>query len=379
MKYWIPFQRRNGSFRIYLHYMKNKMKKIFLIFFALSSISANAQISITVDDLLDVGDSVMLAAVDSVPAGFSPGMGGANMHWDFSDLIMDTINTLEFLDPATTPYGSSFPASNIALQGLVEDLGAEGWAYATRNMFVFQIDGFAGTYDIFEDVVAPFNPPEVMFDFPLNYLDSMDQTSVVDIRIESPEPPADSIRLKVVTSVRTEVDAWGELITPTWTGQVLRIRDVRTTIDTVWVKFLFFWAYLESSVSVSHTYKYMANDMGYAVLQFNSDSSDTEYSGINYLVPEDVGTRDNKNELSRLRIFPNPATDELNIGITDTDISSHYSLLLYDMYGRMIKTLQIASATENFRMDVSGLKAGVYQLILRKNGEISGAQKVVVR
>lgn len=340
-------------------------------------ISVPAQITITYDDLLDVGDSVSLAVVDSTPPSFNPGPAGANMHWDFSDLVMDTTSTLAFIDPTSTPYGASFPGSNIALEGLIAEFGVEGYGYLTKNISVLQIDGFGGSYDIFEDVVAPMEPPEVMFDFPVNYLDSSSQTSIMDIRIESPEPPADSLRLKLVTTVVTEVDAWGELTTPSWTGQVLRIKDERTIIDSVWVKLLFFWVYLESSTNVTHTYKYMANDMGYAMMQFNSDSSDTEFSGINYLVPEDVGIIDYALEELELSIFPNPATDEITIDTRNLSLNTQYSILIHDLYGRVIDEVKVTKAQA--RIDVSDYPAGVYHAILGNEKGILGKGKFVVR
>lgn len=340
-------------------------------------LSVSAQITVFSDDIIDVGDSVTLAVADTVPAGFNPGPPGANLHWDFSDISMDTSSVLNFIDPASTPYAASFPNSTIAIEGIVEDLGLEGWAYATKNISVLQIDGAAGSYDIFQDVVAPFNPPEVMFDFPVNYLDTLVQTSVIDVKIESPEPPADSLRLKVVTSTNMVVDAWGELTTPLWTGDVLRLRDTRVTTDTVWVKLLFFWVYLESSTSVSHTYKYMANGMGYPVLQFNSDSSDMEYSGINYLIPEDVGVGEKSIQYADLHIYPNPAIDEINIVRQENSLSTQYSILIYDLYGRKMAVL--TSSQTQTRIDVSSYPAGVYFAVVKGENSILGKSKFMVR
>ena len=67
------------------------MKQIFLLLLGLGMTGIlQAQITITVDDFVDVGDSVQLAVVDSVPAGFNAGPSGPDRHWDFSNLMMDT-------------------------------------------------------------------------------------------------------------------------------------------------------------------------------------------------------------------------------------------------------------------------------------------------
>ncbi len=342
------------------------MKYFVYIFLSLFIIRAQAQITITTDDLMDVGDSVSLAMVADIPPGFNPGPAGANQHWDFSNLVMDTTSQLKFVDPATTPYGADFPTSNIAVVGLVDNLIEGAWAYATKNSFVFQIDGLGGSYDIFEDITAELDPPEVMFNFPVNYLDSMEGTSTVQIEIPSPEPPADSIRLKVITTVNSVVDGWGELTTPTWTGDVLRFKDVRTTIDSVWVKLFFFWAYLESSTSVSVTYKYIANDLGYAALQFNSDTSGTEYSGVNYILDAGVGEQEFTSQTNiDLEIYPNPAFEFLNARWTDKK-SGTYSLV--DMYGRAVKHHDFNNSRE-IKLQTSNLPSGLYILNIVYEGE----------
>jgi hypothetical protein len=353
--------------------MKNLSLLVLAIVFSMSTM---AQISITSADLMDVGDSVTLAVVDEVPPGFFPGPAGANQHWIFSDLEMDTTSQLEFVNPANTPYGASFPTSNIAVEGLADFLIEGAWAYATKNTFVFQVDGLAGSYDIFEDIVVPLNPSEVMYSFPINYLDNSSQTSIADISLPSPEPLADSIRLKVVTTVEMEVDAWGELTTPTWTGQVLRIRDVRTTVDSVWVKLLFFWAYLESSTTVGITYKYMANDQGYPVMQFMADSSNTQFSGLNYLLDPDVGLADHDGlEGFNYNVYPNPAGPVLNIRWNDIR-SGNFSLS--DIYGRQLRSQDFANTSE-IKLLTSDLARGIYVYQLRLDGvsEIYSGKVVV--
>lgn len=340
--------------------------------------SASAQITITSNDLVSVGDSLKLAYVDTVPPGFGPGPSGANQHWDFSELVSDTLTQLNFVDPDNTPYGTSFPSSNIAAQGLIEGLIDDAWAYGTKNSFVFQIDGVAGSYDIFQGVVAPFTPPEIMFSFPVDYLDSLEQSSTIDIRVESPEPPADSIRIKVVTSVDMTVDAWGELTTPVWTGQVLRFRDTRVTIDSVWVKLLFFWVYLESSTTVTQTYKYMANDMGYPVLQFNADETGMEFSMVNYLHVEGVGQAEwPEDPQVAFTLYPNPASHTVHCKIQG-DIADG-EMVIYDMTGRVMDRVNIRQGTKAFQVEVSEYPAGIYQTVVRAEEIILGSRKFVVR
>ena len=350
------------------------MKKILL--FILGSVffmSTYAQITISSNDLLDVGDSVKLANVADVPTGFDPGPPGTAQHWDFSAFVMDTTSMIYFSDPAGTPYASSFPTSNIAVEGMYED----AYAYTTKNNFIFQIDGLAGSYDIFEDIVANFDPPEVMFSFPVNYLDSMDQISVVEVVLPSPTPPADSIRVKVVTSVNTKVDAWGELTTPIWSGDVLRLRDVRVRIDSAWMKLIGFWVYLETNTTITINYKYLANDVGYPVVQFSVDTSGSVYSAINY--HHDAGLGENElytNNDIVFDIYPNPASTSIYCRMLKVKVEGE--MVIYDITGREMDKVMILPGTKQYRVDVSAYPPGLYHMILKTASEILGQKKLVV-
>jgi hypothetical protein len=355
--------------------MKSILTTAFSILIVYASIG---QITITYEDLLDVGDSVSLAGVDSIPSNFKPGPAGPDQSWDFSNLIADTVYTLAFVEPDSTPYGASFPSSNIATSGLVEGFGAEGWAYGTKNMTVFQIDGFAGSYDILEDIVAPFDPPEVMFDFPVNYQDTIDSSSIMDIIIDSPEPGIDSIRIKVETTVNSIVDGWGEITTPVWTGEVLRFRDVRTTIDSSWIKVLFLWIFLESNTDTLVTYKYMANDQGYPVMQFNTNLSETEFSMVNFnMDATSVGTEELVTLTStEFDLYPNPSDGTVYCRLQNAEVEGE--LIIYDLMGKKITSQPVTSSQKLYSFDMSGYPPGLYQVVLRGE-EHCIAKKLLVR
>ncbi len=334
---------------------------------------ASGQITITLDDLVNVGDYANIADVDDVPPGFDPGPPGASQHWDFSGFVMDTNYYLYFVDPASTPFAASFPTSNMVIEGLMDS----AYIYTTRNSFVYQIDGLAGTYDIFENVVAPFEPPEIMLSFPLNYLDSMQQTIVVDVTIASPAPPADSLRLKVVSEIDDKVDAWGTLTTPVSTYDVLRIREVRIATDSVWIKLLGIWMYVESSTEVTLKYTYMANDAGVQVAEIESDTSGNNYNNISYVLAVGPMPFVEEEEMAiKLRVFPNPVNSVMNVA---WDERHSGSLMLMDVQGKIVLERTFEN-TSDIRINTSALPEGFYLYQLAFKGEkdiISG--KVLVK
>ena len=224
--------------------------------------------------------------------------------------------------------------------------------------------------------MAPFEPPEVMLSFPLNYLDSMQQTIVVDVTIASPEPPADSLRLKVVSEINSKVDAWGTLTTPVNTYDVLRKREVRIATDTVWMKLLGFWLYVESSTEVTLKYTYMANNEGIQVAEIESDTSGNNYNNISYLLPEGPIFVEEEEMAIKLRVFPNPVSSVMNVA---WDERHSGSFMLIDMQGRTVLEKTFENTTD-IRVNTSALPEGfyLYQLAFRDEKDIVSG-KVLVR
>src|SRR5690606_21530109 len=79
-----------------------------------------------------------------------------------------------------------------------------------------------------------------------------------------------------------------------------------------------------------------------------------------------VGIADN--ELDNLKIFPNPAVNELNIG--SETISSEAMATIYSMDGKVISILKVFPRDRKFTIDVSAISSGVYILRLFTDGKV---------
>jgi hypothetical protein len=327
------------------------MRALFIIILVLAFFRSQAQITITLDDLAEVGDTVNLAVVGTAPPNFKPGTAGPNQTWDFTNLVMDTNQYLYFVDPAATPFAGSFPASNMVMIGIMDSV----YLYTIRNSFHFKMDGFAGVFAGFDDLVVPFMPPEILMNFPMNYLDSLEQTVIQDVKIKSDEPFVDSLRYKLVNDIITVVDAWGNLTTPISSYEVLRIKQTRIVTDSIWMKVGFFWVFLETSTNASLNYRYVANDAGYAVLEFQSDTAGTEYSGIRYLLDETVSLPD-PISLPVVSVFPNPANSEITFSWNDFRSGN---ISIYDPTGRML-IMETFSHSRQLKPDIGKLNGGLY-------------------
>jgi hypothetical protein len=78
---------------------------VFLSALLLIPLLSASQIVITSDEILGIGDEVVQAFDNSPDPTVVPGDPGENIFWDFSALFADEIDTLNFMDPASTQIG----------------------------------------------------------------------------------------------------------------------------------------------------------------------------------------------------------------------------------------------------------------------------------
>jgi hypothetical protein len=77
----------------------------------------------------------------------------------------------------------------------------------------------------------------------------------------------------------------------------------------------------------------------------------------------------------KVTVFPNPASDYLNISFTDP-LDTEVSLILIDAQGKLFKTQVIESSTTEIQLNFQDLPSGLYLLKLTK-GKLSNVYKVI--
>ena len=107
-------------------------------------------------------------------------------------------------------------------------------------------------------------------------------------------------------------------------------------------------------------------------LQFTLSSTDVGTLGINTplffcidnftTTDHGVGVKENIN--TQINIFPNPATNTLNINISN---DNHLNISIIDITGRIIVNQQVSNE-KNISLDITNLTAGIYQLKIQGNG-----------
>ncbi|MBL4753994.1 MAG: T9SS type A sorting domain-containing protein [Flavobacteriales bacterium] len=248
------------------------------------------QITITLADLNTVGDSVLNINDTIVPAGTSVG-GTGSQTWDFSNLQMDFIDTIVYVDPSTTTNGADFSAATLATDddGFTAYLQADS---AGLNFMGFATD-FFGTGAISSLL---YEPTQKVMEFPSTSGTAYVDTSAYQLKFAGADvgAPIDSIGVNRTSFFTSTVDAFGAVTTPSGTFQTIRQFTMEVIYDSVMLKDPAFtggvWALADPtligapnpSIDTVFIYHWYANGEGYPVLEMETDGPGGNVLGANF-------------------------------------------------------------------------------------------------
>jgi len=89
-----------------------------------------------------------------------------------------------------------------------------------------------------------------------------------------------------------------------------------------------------------------------------------------------VGSSEIQEETSYLKIYPNPACQQISIRYPKID--TRYSILVYDMFGRMVSELPVSPGQEESQIDVSDYPPGMYSVMVKNENKMIGQKKFIV-
>ncbi|MDA9563251.1 T9SS type A sorting domain-containing protein [Flavobacteriales bacterium] len=283
------------------------MKKTLLSILGLSAAFASqAQVTVTSADFPVIGDQVILVN-DTLAAGVSIGGTGAGQTWDLSGIMQHTVDTNNFIDPATTAFASDYPTSTVALAGGAQD------TYFTNGATEGTIDGFAGDpMGTGVTMALVFDDLETLLTFPSSLGTSFEDTSHFATSIDAAPlglPIAiDSFRVDREAIISSIMDADGSVTTPAGTFDAVRQYKIQSTVDLVeiYVSDLITAATLGVTVNTwsvapavpgfldanptygtTYTYTWYANGEGYAVAEIRTDDAGSAQSA-QYLYKDNI-------------------------------------------------------------------------------------------
>ena len=173
------------------------------------SVSAFAQITLNQSSAPVVGQTASDHAGGTLTFDCTSGSG--NINWDITPIAFGSADGIQYVDPSSTPFAASFPSAEVA--ATID--GSGSWSYMRTTSEGMWYLGFAtevggGFINIPDD-------DELVVPFPCTY--NTTWSSVIRISLE----PVPGFVTVTIDSTYNVANAWGNLITPSWTESALRV------------------------------------------------------------------------------------------------------------------------------------------------------------
>lgn len=346
------------------------MKKNYILFVMLLAFSSlSAQITFTNDNLAPAGVTFTLSTDTLVSATITPGEAGTNKTWDFTSLVAHTEDQIAFMLPAWTPYPDAFPNANFAAFSSGD---GDAYAFFNRSDDEFSAIGLVGSYDEFGLFEVALQPKEIYLDFPVQYQDNREEDFYFEVNLGNIMDPFDSIRFKQSTHKVSLVDAWGNMTLALGSYEVLRVKEDRVVRDSVWGKTFGFWSLLSAESDSYTDYQWITNDpaIGYTLVDMDYDEQSQTVNSVDFMNTFPVGVKEEK--ISVFKIFPNPATDVINISL---DNNTKVEISIYNSQSQLLINSSLNNGTE---INISELSSGLYFFnVINEKGEILETGKFI--
>jgi hypothetical protein len=361
-------------------------KTLLLLSLALSAFTLNSQITLTNADFATGGDTVRMSQANDL--GIDYATTGPNSTWDFSSLtptgqVLKDFRAMsgapafvQFLFGAFAPnkYQASYYIESTALPIAqitsflpvsIENL----FAFSKRSADSLTSVGYSmvvsGT-----DVPFKSDTIETRYDFPLQFGNSHFSRGYTMVDFN----PILDAKWNQHRTRFTEIDGYGSITTPFGVFDALRIRHDITESDSIYYTFPIIGAtWLPIPVPASHEYEWWTNGQKEPVLRIST----TEIFGQETV--NSIEYRDKYRNLSAglndlsvgMEIYPNPVQNELTINSEQVV----ESVSIFNNEGKLQMKNTVKS--NQFKLDVSALSSGVYQVVL--TSELGTSTKTFIK
>lgn len=363
------------------------MKKIYAILLSLFCMSSlSAQITITLNELPDIGNSLWEVSDSSgSPALTGSLTGGANQTWSFAGgwQVRDTSKiTFAAISTVSNTITSNFPNATM-LYDRVEDSVA---LFFTRNSSGLQISGnfLYGTMDVgsgvqVSNIATVFSSPEMLVPVPITYNHNQTYTSHSTTTVNANIPPIGAVTLYQYQRKvkKMECIGYGSLITPSGTyPNALMVKSTITTYDTTYTANPIVGPQINSdTISYSTEYAWFTNDANQVILmQIGADSAGLIMESASYTYKTSVANDPEYQALNAVKLYPVPTSGRVTIELPS--VLNACSVKIFTQEGKELTQYStvLNGASE---MDLSSLANGVY-LVELSSGAFVRTGKITV-
>jgi len=343
----------------------------------MSLAGVKAQITISSAVLPSVGDTLK-TAVDNLPSGIDVGEPGGNKMWFFNGLQAPFVNETVIRSPNQGSASASFPTATyfINIQNGIE-------AYYRVNAGKVYNLGFAGSLpgDLNLNATGKYNAPGLIErTTPLRFMDEYSDLKTLSIPFSSEILPdtllasfpirPDSIRLRVNTNNTSIVDAWGTMMIPSGSFEVLRVKTTSINQRSIEGKInpLPSWIPLPldlpgiTGTDTLITYTFLSDNAKEAIATVSMQGLTNTAQTVEFKADDQVITSAyNQNQKSaNMFAYPNPAMGAVRFDLVGLD-PGKYTVKMYNILGVEVwsKSYNI-TGPRTVRVDLEGFNKGTY-------------------
>jgi hypothetical protein len=361
------------------------MKKIGIFGLLLSVTSAFSQITITSGDFPDGGDTALVSISTDFDLDYEA--AGEDFVWDYSSLEMtdQRIDTFFKIDDASITYQLIFNngwfdpdyqanfyqnAFNFAIPA-TDLIGVSIEKPVTFTKIESDRVELVGVGLEIEGIQVPIKNEiiDVEYELPLNFGDDWISNSFFEIDLN---PAYDGI-LRRYQERSSQVDGWGEIITPFGTFDVIRTISFLDFTDSLRISFGGDPTWIEIPTPSQVVYTWWAEDQKIPVLQVVAQTifGTTTVTSVEYKDRYLLDLEVEETQAENIQIYPNPTNDFVTIQTQEKPSS----LEIYSMTGQLVFTPVITDQSNS--IDLRNLSPGTYLLRIVLNGEVYNQQLVI--
>ncbi|MEA3443466.1 MAG: T9SS type A sorting domain-containing protein [Bacteroidota bacterium] len=314
------------------------MKNLLIAFSLLLSVIVNAQISIVETDMPVPADTFVINT--AINFSGDPELTGAGYIWDYTSLSSLTQRVDSFIDPGDTPlvYSFVFNSATVALEmfeapNLIPTITfSDPYDFFMASSSLYGRLGRGFTISGLSMPIV-YDNTEVIYEFPLNYLDSYTGSSSYDISIPTFGYFGEEIDRE------TTVDGWGTLKLPMGDFDVLRVKCVITRNDTIYTDAIGIGMNMPPITTTE--YHWLGKESGVPLLQVNAGTLGalTAYFQDVYTDTSTIGMQEELTNTYNTHLFPNPASNIITIEYS-LESNAIVRIKLLDEVGNLIAQLK---------------------------------------
>ena len=333
-------------------------------------IPAIAQVVIDQSDMPKAADTLRVSLTTTIPGDYI--QTGPGMTWDFSGLNKMSQLVNSFVDISSTPLIYQY----VFIPGMISNIASPG-----INLPAFPGIPFSNYFTFYNESDSLFS--DAGFAFQLSEIPIMLKYDTADVYYKLPCTMGDSWTSHSFSSISfpglayfstsrsrtSQVDGWGNLITPYGTFQTIRIRSEVIEQDSVFMDTL--------GIPYTRTiteYKWLGKGQGIPLLQINEEGL------VKTAIYRDNAGNTGLNEIGNesVQVYPNPSSGFCTISLEGKHFPVHIQIL--NARGIIVMDKDIPVSFRNsISFDLSDYPTGFYIIKLIDKEVIYNGKIFIIR